>query len=282
MPTERPVAAILNVRADEAGYPLNDRNWAMIPVRSSKGEVALAEVLSTSGISHHLEQLMKNATRELVIISPYLKVTDHIRQILREIDGTRVKIRLVGREGGLEPTELEWLAGLPAIHASSVTRLHAKCYLNEGEAIVTSMNLHESSQINNVEIGIRVVRGQDQELYKQVYEEAMTIVRGSKALSLATAQSPVARQGRESTATATSGGFCIRCGKRIKLKPKIPYCRTCYVQQKESADSNRTERFCHICGREMPSRRSKPVCGSCYRSHKDELRFPSTWRKYYR
>ncbi len=40
----------------------------------------------------------------------------------------------------------------PAIILSQ--NLHAKCYLNEKAAIITSMNLYDFSQVNNNEMGV--------------------------------------------------------------------------------------------------------------------------------
>ena len=55
--------------------------------------------------------------------------------------------------------------------------LHAKCYLNETAAIITSMNLYEFSQVNNNEMGILVDRLTDTECFVEAEKEAQRIVR---------------------------------------------------------------------------------------------------------
>jgi hypothetical protein len=57
--------------------------------------------------------------------------------------------------------------------------LHAKVYANTEEAIVTSLNLHEFSQINNYEIGVLIRKGEDQELFASVLSEIEMIKKGS-------------------------------------------------------------------------------------------------------
>ena len=43
-----------------------------------------------------------------------------------------------------------------SIQIFDVPTLHAKCYINEHEAILTSLNLYEFSRQNNEEMGIYV------------------------------------------------------------------------------------------------------------------------------
>ncbi len=52
--------------------------------------------------------------------------------------------------------------------------LHAKCYMNESEAIVTSLNLYEFSQVNNIEMGFYI---NNQGIGKQIYEDISTEVK---------------------------------------------------------------------------------------------------------
>ncbi len=40
----------------------------------------MAKFLNSSGTTYHLEELIKNASDRLIIISPYLKLNDRISQ----------------------------------------------------------------------------------------------------------------------------------------------------------------------------------------------------------
>ena len=54
--------------------------------------------------------------------------------------------------------------------------LHAKCFLNENTAIVTSMNLYHYSMVNNVEFGVLFERKDDPENYSKILEESSSLI----------------------------------------------------------------------------------------------------------
>lgn len=51
-----------------------------------------------------------------------------------------------------------------------------KCYINENEAIVTSMNLYSFSQQNNDEMGIHITKEKDADLYKDISDEVQRLL----------------------------------------------------------------------------------------------------------
>jgi len=66
---------------------------------------------------------------------------------------------------------------LDYVRVSFCKNLHAKCYINESECIISSLNLYEFSQVNNNEMGILVRKYEDNEVFKDAYEEAQRIIR---------------------------------------------------------------------------------------------------------
>jgi hypothetical protein len=40
----------------------------------------MAKFLSTTGVSYHIEELIKGTKDRLILISPYLKLTDRIKE----------------------------------------------------------------------------------------------------------------------------------------------------------------------------------------------------------
>lgn len=131
----------------------------------------MAKFLNTTGISYHLEELIKNTTDRLILVSPYLqfhrRVTDH----LENLNIQKKDIRIIYREDKLKVEESNWLESQIGIRTSICNSLHAKCYLNENEAIVTSMNLISFSQQNNDEMGIHVTKENDIDLYNDIYRD---------------------------------------------------------------------------------------------------------------
>ena len=77
----------------------------------------------------------------------------------------------------LRPEENNWLRSMNSIRTGFLSDLHAKCYMNENEALVTSMNLYEYSQVNNYEMGISASREEDPKLYEEIEKESERILR---------------------------------------------------------------------------------------------------------
>ena len=137
----------------------------------------MAKFLNTSATNFFLEELIKNAKERLILISPYLRLNDRIKELLEDKDRLKIDIRIVYGKSDLHPEEIKWLQKLDYVRLSFCKNLHAKCYLNEELCIITSLNLYEFSQVNNNEMGILIRRAEDVELYREAYEEAQRIIR---------------------------------------------------------------------------------------------------------
>ncbi len=236
----------------------------------------MAKFLNTTGVSYHLEQLLKTAKERLILISPYLQFNDRIKTILQDQDRLKRDIRLVFRDNQLNPVEQNWLRGVPGIRTFFCQNLHAKCYLNDNEAIITSMNLYEFSQVNNYEMGVHVTKEQEPELYSAIYEEAMELIRNSKELRITVAEVPQAPRAAQGDVKAEKG-YCIRCHAEVKLNPMVPYCKDCYALWKKSkSGDSHAEQYCHVCGKANASTLNRPACYDCYKANKNTLEFPLT------
>ena len=132
----------------------------------------MAKFLDTTGVSYHLEQLIKNTEDQLILISPYLQFHKRVKDNLEHLHIQKKDIRIIYRENKLQVEESNWLESQIGIRTSLCNSLHAKCYLNKKEAIVTSMNLYSFSQQNNDEMGIYVTKEGDEELYNDIRKEA--------------------------------------------------------------------------------------------------------------
>ena len=130
----------------------------------------MAKYLRTSGISAELEDLIRNAREKVYIISPYLKLSDSIRELINDKEREKIEVRIIFGKQELNPTEMSFLENLKYVRLYFSNNLHAKCYLNESKMIITSMNLYEFSQQNNREMGILIERSNEED--KIVYDEA--------------------------------------------------------------------------------------------------------------
>lgn len=136
----------------------------------------MAKFLNTTGVSYHLEELIKNTQDRLILISPYLQFHKRVKDNLENLNIQKRDIRIIYRENKLQVEESNWLEGQIGIRTSLCPSLHAKCYINENEAIVTSMNLYSFSQQNNDEMGIHVTKNNDPELYNDIYKEVQRLL----------------------------------------------------------------------------------------------------------
>ena len=245
----------------------------------------MPKFLVTSGVSYHLEELIKNATERLVIISPYLRINERIKELLEDKDRLKIDVRVVYGKNELQPAENNWLESMTSVRTSFCKNLHAKCYLNEKQALLTSMNLYEFSQQNNNEMGILVSQEEDPALYKDIRDEAQRILRISEEIRITVARveseveekaPPKARRAPVAAAATSSepkDGFCIRCKATIPADPMMPYCNTHFRSWNRYKNESYEEEHCHTCGKEHATTLIKPLCTTCFRKYKDVLKF---------
>lgn len=228
----------------------------------------MAKFLDTLGISNELGQIIKNAKEKLVIISPYLQISDRFKEMLEDRNKMSIYIDLIYRKSELQPQESNWLKNLTSVRTRICKNLHAKCYLNENKALITSMNFYEFSQINNEEMGIVVSKDEDPQLYEDINQEVQRLKRNNDEIKVTVEKVIPRKRNAEIEKTMPKKGHCIRCGIDIKLNPQIPLCKKCYKSWNQHSDPTYEEKFCHICGEKFKSSMEKPVCYNCYKKNK--------------
>lgn len=217
----------------------------------------MAKFLTTTGVSFHLEQLINKANENLILISPFLRINDKIKQSLEDKNRLKMDIRVIYGKNELQPEENNWLKSMQSIRTSFCKDLHAKCYLNEKEAIITSMNLYEFSQVNNNEMGIYIEKEKDPEVYKDVLEEAKRLIRISDEIRISVEKTDKTKKFETETPiisksqNMSNGGYCIRCRADLKLNSEHPLCFNCYKAWEKYNNPDYEEKFCHACGKEV-------------------------------
>jgi phosphatidylserine/phosphatidylglycerophosphate/cardiolipin synthase-like enzyme len=237
----------------------------------------MAKFLDTSGVTYYLMELIKNTETRLMLISPYLKLNDRIKSSLKDLDLLKKDIRIVYGKKEILLEEMKWIKDVKSIHISFIKNLHAKCYLNENEAIITSMNLYQFSQENNNEMGVYVKKSEDESLYSDIKKEADRLLRESVDDGLEVTETKKPKKSinkSKSSIKDVSPGFCIRCSNHIKLNPMVPYCSSCFKSWKKYENDEYTETFCHVCGKDHPAIMIKPNCYPCFKKYKNKLKFP--------
>ena len=231
----------------------------------------MVEFLTTTSISAELETLIKSAREEITLISPYLKVNPRLQGFIRDADLRRVRLTVIYGKSDMQDAERKWIRAL-TVPAETwfVPNLHAKCYLSEDAAIITSMNLYEFSQQNNDEMGIYVSRSQEPALYQEIKEEAQRLRRTADpgqgtppepSPPTTPDQPPVAKPDQQ----GNPPGYCIRGQEPVPLDPEKPYCNQHYRIWARYGDKTFEEKFCHKCGEEHTTSMAKPLCLECFR-----------------
>ncbi len=233
----------------------------------------MVKFLTTNKISAELEDLIKFAQDDIIIVSPYLKVNQRLQSFIDDANRRRVRFTLIYGKTDMRSDEWDWINRLAVVETGFVENLHAKCYLSETAAIVTSMNLYDFSQQNNDEMGILVTSDEDPELYQEIYSEAQRLRRGSqlkrgdqaKSTQTAPTKSMGDQRSSRRTRQAKVAGYCIRGAEPIDFDPLKPLCDRHYESWAQFKNETYPEQYCHKHGGKAGTTYAKPLCEKCFR-----------------
>jgi hypothetical protein len=121
----------------------------------------MAEFLKGNHLNSRLDEILENAEEKLVLISPFIKFHSRIKEILRtKKHNDKLLISVVfgknedKKQKSFAQEDFDFLSEFPRVEIRFEPRLHAKYYANESASLLSSMNLYEYSQNNNIEFGI--------------------------------------------------------------------------------------------------------------------------------
>ncbi|MFP9097645.1 hypothetical protein ACLI09_01210 [Flavobacterium sp. RHBU_24] len=98
--------------------------------------------------------LIQDADKEVIIVSPYVDLSkwDKMKKCLEKAVQKGIKITFIARRNAKQ--DLSVLSNI-GITPTLIDDLHAKVYINDSYAIVTSLNLVQYSDINSIDIAYR-------------------------------------------------------------------------------------------------------------------------------
>jgi phosphatidylserine/phosphatidylglycerophosphate/cardiolipin synthase-like enzyme len=227
----------------------------------------MAKFLNTAGISYYLQELINTAKHELVLISPYLKLNERIKESIKDKYDSKIDIKVVYGKNELQPEEDNWLKSIKNIRIFFCKNLHAKCYLNENAVIITSMNLYEFSQVSNNEMGIYIEKNDDPELYKDVYEEAQRLIRISDDQMESVEKTKVKKE----KSNSKQKGYCIRTGVEMPFNVEKPLSYEAFKEWNKYANVDYAEKYCHFSGEKSDGQTSvsKPILNKNWKKAKE-------------
>lgn len=218
----------------------------------------MAKFLTTLEASAKIEKIIREAHTQLTLITPFLQLSELFLTRLKDADRKGVKIKLIYGKAQLAPEEYSNLNGLKNLELRYCESLHAKCYFNDNQMVLTSLNLYDYSIKNNREMGIYIRRDQDQKLFNDALTEADSIIHASKLENIG-----VKNQGTLKKVTPSLTGYCIRYHEEIPLNANRPLCNSCYKSWVKFGDPDYPEKYCHACGEETKTSYRKPLCKKC-------------------
>lgn len=121
----------------------------------------MARFVAGDALNASLIDLIKNADDYLYLISPYIKLHSRIEyQLKLKKAVAQLEIVVVfgkseeGQSNRIPEGDLAFLKEFPNIQIRYKKNLHAKFYASEDGALITSLNLYDFSQNNNIEAGV--------------------------------------------------------------------------------------------------------------------------------
>lgn len=238
-----------------------------------------------------LTNILKEAKSELYLISPYIKLHSRFKdELKKKMDMPELEITIVFGKNeddlrkSLYPEDLAFLIQLPNIKICYEPRLHAKYYANEAAGLITSMNLYDFSQNNNIESGVLTKRSffggaldneasdyfvnevaehcevifekspvddepdEDSEILVDKLEQYFGSGFSSKKNTTPRSKSDFANISQSAPSGKDKFGYCIRTGVPIPFNVEKPFCPEAYQRWAKYADVNYGEKFCHFSG----------------------------------
>lgn len=109
-----------------------------------------------------IENLINEANKKLLLVSPFIDLDARIKDALSEKKSKHdfdLKVLYGKNEDNcyksIKKDSLDFLKQFPNIEIRFNSRLHAKFYQNDFDIIMTSLNLYDYSLANNIEVGIK-------------------------------------------------------------------------------------------------------------------------------
>jgi acyl carrier protein len=145
----------------------------------------MAKLLTTKGIAFFLDELFKSSNEFVNIVTPYFKLGRQLEERINEASQTDLKITFIF---GKDKSQSNFFSNnlLKNLDIFFYENLHAKFYMNERFALITSMNMHSYSQANNREIGVLFSKKDlnDLGVYQDCIKEFDSILKSSQVLNL--------------------------------------------------------------------------------------------------
>lgn len=207
----------------------------------------MATFLTTTDTSAAIERVIRNAEKELTLISAYVYPRVIYLHRLKDAAERGVNITFIFGKRKMDAKVFDLFKEVPNLRIFYLHELHAKCFVNEQEAIVTSLNMLNGSEEKNREMGVRLDRTADARAYDECVSEVRSIL---ATATLVYPTAPVKQTARavDTKPARSDGGYCIRTGVAIPFNVERPLSPDAYKAWNKFGNPEYPEKFCHFSG----------------------------------
>lgn len=267
------------------------------------------EFLTGAPLRKALGGIIYNAKGVLLLMSPYIKLNDIIRKLIKKHEHNPLLhiIVIFGKNEtdlakSLPKVDFDFFKEFPFVSIIYAENLHAKYYANENEGLMTSLNLYRYSIENNIEFGYYSKKKTLEKILPigpSVDDDAFDYARkitDYKDNSIVFIKRPVFDRKntyKGSRVLIDNGyngnytckklsdfpeelefqtGYCIRTGKPIPFDIKHPYSYEVYKEWSKYKNENYPEKYCHFSGEKSNGETSMkhPILQKNYQKAKKE------------
>jgi hypothetical protein len=276
----------------------------------------MAKFIKGQSLNGEVENIFSNSKNQIIIITPYIKLHTHYQKALssKKSDDKLSIVIVFGKNKddktkSFDKDTFEFFSEFPNIKICYQENLHAKYYANESNAIITSMNLYEYSQNNNIEAGILTknsiikplgdtIDDEAWDFFKQVidgaellYEKKPVYESGifsnkykyseinidllSKLYNSQTTTKSNVASSQKTSKNSKSNAYCIRTGTPIGFNIEKPYCDSAFESWSKYKNEDFKEKYCHFSGEESngETTKSKPILKKHWKEAKSIFNF---------
>lgn len=262
----------------------------------------MAKFLQGNLLNLEVQNIFKNATSEIILFSPFIKLHHrYVDQLKSKINDDKLSITIVFGKNeqdiakSLALEDFEFFKEFPNIEIRYEKRLHAKFYANESSQIITSMNLYDFSQDENIEVGVKTDYHAIKDIatlilpttfdteawdyFNELIEKSELLFKNTptydsgrlgwgkkysgiqnKVDKLSEIYKKPSKPKEDKKYTKTESrlemGYCIRTGEMIPFNPSKPLSEPAYWSWAQYENPNYKEKYCHKTGKPSNGRTS--------------------------
>ncbi len=249
--------------------------------------MATSSILTIHQIPGEIISLIEETKDYCFLVTPYFKPWPVLSRSLEKAALSEKKVIFIFRDTDNNDQIIKEICNY-GFDIHFVDRLHTKLYLNEKSAIISSMNLYDSSKEYNYELGYKFTNSYEVKKFKEEVIEKDILGLAPKysingryfehlrKLKEEKLEKERKIEERKNNAISKKNelkiqkvntiptGVCIRCGTAISYNTNAPFCYNCYETWSSFGNAEYEEKYCHSCGSNYPTSMRKPVCHRCF------------------